>query len=48
MKAFLWEGEVEVVIQTCQNLQVKAGAAVQRLITYYRNNKERMRYAAFR
>jgi Uncharacterised protein family (UPF0236) len=48
MKAFLWEGEVEVVIQTCQNLQVKVGTAVQRLITYYRNNQERMRYASFR
>lgn len=48
MKAFLWEGEVQVVIQTCQDRLAEAGAPVQRLITYYRNNQERMRYAAFR
>lgn len=48
MKAFLWEGEVEVVIQACQNLLAQAGPAAQRLMTYYRNNQERMRYAAFR
>jgi hypothetical protein len=48
MKAFLWAGEVEAVISACQKLTVQAGSAVQRLITYYRNNQERMRYAAFR
>jgi hypothetical protein len=48
MQAFLWEGEVETVIQICQHLPAKAGAPAQRLVTYYRNNQERMRYAAFR
>lgn len=48
MKAFLWEGEVEAVIQACQDLPAKADAPVQRLMTYYCNNQERMRYADFR
>jgi hypothetical protein len=48
MKAFLWEGEVEVVIQTCQKLLAKVGPPAQRLMTYYSNNQERMRYAVFR
>lgn len=48
MQAFLWEGDVEVVIQACQDQLVKAGAPAQRLMTYYSNNRERMRYAAFR
>lgn len=48
MKAFLWEGEVDIVIQACQELLTKAGAPAQRLITYFSNNQERMRYAAFR
>lgn len=48
MKTFLWEDDVEEVIRTCESLQAKAGLPAQRLITYYRNNLERMRYAAFR
>lgn len=48
MKTFLWEGEVEVVIRTCEDLRAKAAPPAQRLMTYYSNNQERMRYAAFR
>jgi hypothetical protein len=48
MKAFLWEGEVEAVIQACQDLPAKADAPAQRLMTYYCNHQERMRYAVFR
>lgn len=48
MKAFLWNNEVEVVIQACQDQLAKVGPPAQRLITYYSNNQERMRYATFR
>lgn len=48
MKTFLWEGEVEEVIQACKDLPIKAGPPAQRLMTYYSNNQDRMRYAAFR
>jgi hypothetical protein len=48
MKALLWEGEVEAVIQACQDKLAKAGTPAQRLITYYTHNQERMRYANFR
>jgi hypothetical protein len=48
MKALLWEGEVEAVIQVAQTALTTVGGPAQRLITYYQNNLERMRYAAFR
>ena len=48
MKDLLWEGQVERVIQTCQKIQGAVGEPAQRLITYYGNNLERMRYADFR
>lgn len=48
MKALLWEGEVEAVIQVAQAVLTASGAPAQKLITYYQNNMERMRYAAFR
>jgi len=48
MKALLWEGEVEQVIAACQAELATIGAPVQKLITYYQHNRERMRYADFR
>jgi len=48
MKALLWEGEVEAVIQAAQEVLAAVGGPAQRLITYYQHNAERMRYARFR
>ena len=48
MKTLLWEGDVESVIQTCQPLVDQAEVPVKRLLSYYQNNLERMRYATFR
>jgi hypothetical protein len=48
MKALLWEGEVEAVIQAAQEVLAVVGGPAQRLITYYQHNAERMRYARFR
>jgi hypothetical protein len=48
MKALLWEGQVETVIQTCQKIRGPVAEPIHRLITYYGNNLERMRYADFR
>ena len=48
MKALLWEGEGEAVIQAVQALLPAAGPPAQRLVTYYQHNLERMDYAVFR
>ena len=48
MKTLLWEGDVESVIRACERLADWAGPSINRLLSYYRNNLERMRYAAFR
>ncbi len=48
MKEFLWEGEVQAIIQTCQSLLGSVGSPAQKLITYFTNNQERMDYAYFR
>jgi hypothetical protein len=48
MKELLWEGQVATVIQKCQRLPKKVGELANRLISYYTNNQERMRYADFR
>lgn len=48
MKALVWEGQVETVIQTCQKIRGPVAEPIHRLITYYGNNLERMRYADFR
>ena len=48
MKALLWEGEVEAVVRTAQEVLAAVGPPAQRLITYYQHNMERMRYARFR
>jgi hypothetical protein len=43
----LWQGNVESVMDACQRLSKKSALAKQAL-TYFNNNKERMRYAQFR
>lgn len=48
MEEALWGGEVETVILECQSLVKEIGEPVKRLISYYSNNCERMRYAHFR
>jgi hypothetical protein len=48
MKTFLWDGDVEVIIQECRTLLDQVGHPTERLISYYSNNQERMRYADFR
>lgn len=48
MKALLWEGEVEDIIQECRTVLDQVGHPAERLISYYTNNLERMRYADFR
>ncbi len=41
-------GEVETIIKECQTLVKEIGEPAKRLISYYSNNQERMRYALFR
>jgi len=50
IKASLWEGEVQVVIQTLQNLTKDHSQCeiLQSTITYYENNQAQMDYARFR
>jgi hypothetical protein len=48
MKALLWEGQVATIIQQCQRLPKRVGELAHKLISYYTNNQERMRYADFR
>jgi hypothetical protein len=48
MQTLLWDGEVEAVIRACLAIQKTVGTPAQRLITYYQNNLERMRYDRFR
>jgi hypothetical protein len=48
MKALLWDGQVEDVLRECRAHLQRVGEPVKRLISYYTNNLERMRYADFR
>jgi hypothetical protein len=48
MKALLWEGQIEDILQECRSLLQQIGQPAQRVITYYTNNLERMQYADFR
>jgi hypothetical protein len=43
----LWDGKVDEVLCHCQE-HASAGEAVQQAITYYTNNKDRMRYPEYR
>lgn len=44
----LWEGKVEEVIRSCQEQATRAGEAAHQAVTYYTNNRERMRYPEYR
>jgi len=46
----LWQGEIDAVIASCreQEEQPAAATAVQKAITYFSNNRERMAYKRFR
>ena len=50
VKTWLWQGQVQKVIQACQRYgrHKTAGEAAQRAVTYYTNNQHRMYYAQFR
>lgn len=48
MKALLWEGQIEDIIQECRSLCQQVGPPAERLISYYTNNFNRMQYADFR
>jgi hypothetical protein len=49
VKTWLWEGNVEKVIRECQqHLQGAATEFAKAAVTYYSNNKERMRYDEYR
>ncbi len=48
MEELLWEGDVEAVMRTCQSLVEQVGEPARRLLSYYGNNAERMRYGDFR
>jgi hypothetical protein len=50
VKDWLWEGQIQQVIQACQRY-LQHGLAIevaQRAVTYYTNNQQRMNYAAYR
>lgn len=50
-KALLWEDKVEQVIENMEDLEVKSAKAIEsrrKLINYFNNNKERMRYGTFK
>lgn len=46
----LWQGEIDAVIASCREQEGQPGAAtaVQKAITYFSNNRERMDYKRFR
>lgn len=50
MQDLLWQGDVEAVIRTCQQLldQHQGGQAARTALTYFANNQARMDYAEFR
>ena len=50
VKEDLWEGQVDNVIATCQELakHPRAGPEAQKASTYYTNNRKRLNYAEFR
>jgi hypothetical protein len=48
MKELLWQGQVATILQRCQRLPKQVSGPANKLISYYTNNQERMRYADFR
>ena len=49
-RTLLWEGQIETLIQECQNLNAIPAAkkAVYNAVSYFTNNQKRMNYAHFR
>ena len=50
-EALLWEDKVELVIENIEDLEVKSSKASEsksKLINYFKNNKERMRYGTYK
>jgi hypothetical protein len=41
MKALLWEGQVEDILQECRSHLQEVGDPAKHLISYYTNNLER-------
>ena len=48
MKNLLWDGQIEAILKECRAHLAQVGYPVERLISYYSNNLERMQYADFR
>ena len=50
MRDLLWNGHVDQVLAECSALteQGKGGEAARKAVTYYSNNRQRMRYADYR
>jgi len=48
METLLWEGQVERILQKIRKLPKRVGAPAEQLLSYYSNNRQRMRYADFR
>jgi hypothetical protein len=47
-RSLLWEGQIDKLIHTCQQLPSQASPAVHKAITYFTHNHKRMDYARFR
>jgi len=48
MKTLLWDGQIEDILKECRSHLAQVGYPAERLVSYYTNNLERMRYADFR
>jgi hypothetical protein len=50
VESWLWQGQIQKVIQTCQRYcqHPQAGEAAQSAVTYYTNNQDRMEYDRYR
>jgi len=47
-RSLLWEGQIDKLIQACQQLSSQASSAVHKAVTYFTHNQKRMDYAFFR
>jgi uncharacterized protein UPF0236 len=47
-RSLLWEGQIDTLLHTCQQLPSPASPAVHKAITYFTHNQHRMDYARFR
>jgi hypothetical protein len=50
VRTFLWDGDLEAVIQDCQffSKHPQAGSAAHKAVTYFTNNQHRMDYPTYR